>query len=968
MKTSAFLCWFYCTSVLLLATAAPTLHATTYTWSTSPPSNVWDDGSEWQGGQPPTSDINNTDVVFDSSSVNIPNLQSAYSIHSLTFNAATNGYTFGGSTLTLGVGGITDDSAYTEEFTNVVTLGFDQTWNYGSSANLLAFDAGLSIDGHLLTISAAGTGNALSGVISGNGSLIKSGAGTLTISGANTYSGLTAVTAGTLTLSNGGIIAGDAINVAAGATLNVNSGAAINLPTASADGTSVVNNFTVDGTTTNGASANFNSGSAVTASALRIGVSGSGAVVQTGTANVNIPDIELGINTGGLGTYTLIGGTIGTVNILVGDAGTGIFNQNGGTLTASHGILLGVDTGGNGAYHLNGGTLSTPGVQGLNGQYNPALLQTAQSTAAFYFNGGTLQAAGTTGTTNLAPVTTAFFTGVDLAAIAAGGAIINSNGYNITFAQILVHDPTAGAPAIDGGLTKVGSGTLTLAGAGTFTGQTQVLAGTLDLANPFALSGSTLLTTSNNVTFDSSVVANAFTFGGLAGSGTLTLAVNSGTNLVPIALTVGGNNASTSFSGTLNGPGSLTKVGSGTLSLLSTNSFTGGLTISGGTVNTTYDAGLGAASGSVTLQNSSQLIYQGGSTISRTLYLNDGTVNFGGNTLAGATVDGGYLSGNETVTSGQWSGTTTLPGTTLSVSNGTATLGDVTVRGGLSVNTATASFNNGYVTGAGTVTVGSGGTLNTQATEIQGVTTVNSGGTLAVSGPSLYLTGGSRTTVNSGGTLAVANGTTVELNGSLLTNNGTQTGTLDVNYGSTVKGAGSFGTVNVNDGGVFSPGNSPGTANVQNLSFQSGGSYQFELNSASAANNQPGNSADLISVSQMFSIAAGTTANSRFTIVLVSLDSNDDPAALTDFDPTKSYRFVLVSSASEASGFNAAEFAVNTSGFGNALNGGSFSVVVDGTNLDLVFAPVPEPSTWAAVVFAATGLCLARRLARRVRA
>ncbi len=70
-------------------------------------------------------------------------------------------------------------------------------------------------------------------------------------------------------------------------------------------------------------------------------------------------------------------------------------------------------------------------------------------------------------------------------------------------------------------------------------------------------------------------------------------------------------------------------------------------------------------------------------------------------------------------------------------------------------------------------------------------------------------------------------GTTLELNGALLVNNGTITGTVNVNYGSLAKGTGTYDVVNVNEGGVYSPGNSPGinvaaSVNFQNGSFTSG--------------------------------------------------------------------------------------------------------------------------------------------------
>ena len=139
-----------------------------------------------------------------------------------------------------------------------------------------------------------------------------------------------------------------------------------------------------------------------------------------------------------------------------------------------------------------------------------------------------------------------------------------------------------------------GGGTLVLSGTNTFTGGTSVAAGTFDLSNQNALQGSTLTTGGGLVVFDSAVSSHAFSFGGLAGAAGLNL-INNGGNA--IALSVGGNNQSTTFSGVLTGRngGSLVKAGAGTLTLAGSSTFTGGATVSGGTL---LLANTGALSGS----------------------------------------------------------------------------------------------------------------------------------------------------------------------------------------------------------------------------------------------------------------------------------------------------------------------------------------------------------------------------------
>ncbi|MBN2216558.1 MAG: hypothetical protein JW719_04195, partial [Pirellulales bacterium] len=73
-------------------------------------------------------------------------------------------------------------------------------------------------------------------------------------------------------------------------------------------------------------------------------------------------------------------------------------------------------------------------------------------------------------------------TPVLVANVQAGGAVIDTYGFNVTIDAAMVED--AGSPG--GGLTKLGIGTLALGGVNTYTGDTTVVGGALDLDGSLA--------------------------------------------------------------------------------------------------------------------------------------------------------------------------------------------------------------------------------------------------------------------------------------------------------------------------------------------------------------------------------------------------------------------------------------------------------------------------------------------------
>ena len=188
------------------------------------------------------------------------------------------------------------------------------------------------------------------------------------------------------------------------------------------------------------------------------------------------------------GAMRITGGTFSTwgsaSSDLVGhqSSGTGTLTIAGGDYISSNtGLYLGTGGGGSSTLTVSSGSAlittlrmnATTATVNLNGGTLQAnVIDVQGGTNTFNFNGGTL-VAGASSTT--------FMQGLDTANVLNGGAIIDTNGSDITIAQPLL-DGGGG-----GGLTKTGAGTLTLSGANTYTGVTIISEGTLKMGNDAAL-------------------------------------------------------------------------------------------------------------------------------------------------------------------------------------------------------------------------------------------------------------------------------------------------------------------------------------------------------------------------------------------------------------------------------------------------------------------------------------------------
>ncbi|WP_253256654.1 autotransporter-associated beta strand repeat-containing protein [Stenotrophomonas sp. VV52] len=616
----------------------------------------------------------------------------------------------------------------------------------------------------------------------GSGSLDKRDSGTLILDGINSYSGGTVLSGGTLVLGNDQAIGSGVLSAADGTTLDT--GEAMTLANAVAlNGALTVagsNDLTLSGvvsgngglvkqgdTTLSLDGANtYSGGTALQAGTLLLGNAqalGTGTLsAADGTALDTTAAAQLANNIALDGTLNLVGsndltlaGNIAGSGGLVKDGDTTLTltgtNSYGGGTTVNAGTLVGTSA------SLQGGIANESAVvfdQAGDGTFNGSISGSGTLTKQ---GGGALRLAGAnsySGGTTVEAGTLIGDTDSLQGDITDNATLVFDQGSDGTYAGVI---------SGNGSLVKQGGGTLALTGANSYSGGTTINAGTL-LGDTTSLQGD--IVDNANLVFEQ---GDGDTFAGsISGSGTLTkqgfgvlrlaginsysggTTISAGTlvgdttslqgNIVDNASLVFDQGDDGTFSGAISGTGALTKEGEGALTLAGSNSYSGGTTVDAGTLIGNTSSLQGD------IANNAALVFDqaANGTYAGTLSGDGSLDKTGAGTL--------LLSGN----SAGFTGTTTVSAGALGV--GTPATPGATLGGPVVVDNGGTLFGNGSI-----------GSLDLSGTLLSGgdegsLTVV---GDAAVHGGSTWqitpTSGGTVVPVSIGGTLQIDPGATLQL-------------------------------------------------------------------------------------------------------------------------------------------------------------------------------------------------------------
>jgi len=809
----------------------------------------------------------------------------------------------------------------------------------GTSGTVGGLQVGDSTGTGSLTVQGGLVQNGIDGLFIGY-----SGTGTLTVQGGSvssgkSYIGYFANSSGTATVTSGTWTNG---NLTVGewgtGTLNISGGIVKTTQSPAVIGDAAASNGTVSVT----------SGTWNSLPSLTVGNSGTGSLNlnATGVVTVNGGNgtLTLATNAGSVGTLNLGSGSgAGTLNAATVNGGSGSatvnFNHTGSyTFSSNLTGNLSVNKLGSGTTVLTGSTSNYSGLTtvsagelDVNGSLSSGGMLIGGSTGgALRINGGIVNGWG--------------ILGHDAGSI--GTAVISSGTWN-------ADGLTVGAS---------GTGTLTIGGSGTvFVG-----GGPLYLATQYGSGGTLNMGDGNSVgTLNASGIS--------VGSGTATVNFNHAGNYT--------------FTQSLTGNVSISKLGSGTTTLAGNQYQLNSMTVSAGELDVTSSPYYAVQTNSIVV---------GGST-GAVLRINGGTV-LSNSALVG--FDAGSV-GVATVSSGTWN-----IGNTEGLHVGSAGQGTLTIGAGGVVNVG--GFGTLYLAdqygSTGTLNMGDGTSVGTlYATSINvggGTATVNFNhtGSYTFSTP---INGyfnlnklGSGTTVLAGNyqvnSMTVSDGE-MSVNGLL----GSYTHLVNVGSGATLSGSGTINadvavngtlkgtlhTVAISGSGLISPGNSPGILTTISADISSGMSFAFEFtlpNTNPIYSNATASGNDILHLTGASPFSGNLTADNVISIYLQSAVAGDSylggfftglsDAQLEAAIQNAKFAFYVEDDANGTITFNGKNYdslnaALISMGALNVTGANFADGTVNGSEMKLTV--VPEPNTWAILIGGAGLMACFRRCRKR---
>lgn len=253
-----------------------------------------------------------------------------------------------------------------------------------------------------------------------------------------------------------------------------------------------------------------------------IGNSGTGTLTLTNGGQVTNANRAF-VGYGGTGTVTVDGSEWKNTALTLGYEGTAILNVRGEGNVTVGGVIIMADGPDSTAAMTIGDT--SPLTPSIDGTVSASQIVRGLGAASITLNGGLLQARADQDD---------FLSEFDAGDVvfATGGAYFDTNGFAIGIQAVL-----SGV----GGFTKIGSGTLTLSAANTYTGSTTVKAGTLLITGDSSASASVHVENGGTLGGEGKVHAVTVDEGGTLAADTLTIEEDLTLSTGSVALFQGGD-------------------------------------------------------------------------------------------------------------------------------------------------------------------------------------------------------------------------------------------------------------------------------------------------------------------------------------------------------------------------------------------------------------------------------------------